>query len=167
MSSFDLLEVDRFIVGAVGMPGDRTFFFQVHAGKTLISFKAEKAQIAALAEHLQHLLADVAATDTSHVEWSTLDLPVFPEWDVGAIGLGYEATSDSVLIVLNELDRTGGAGLEIGAESSMESARFRLTRPQADAFVKHSLSLVSAGRPTCTFCSAPIDPEGYNCACFN
>ncbi len=166
MTSFDLEQVDRFVVGAVGMPGDRTFFFQVLAGKTLLAFKAEKSQIAALAAHLQRMLADLPPAVGLNAEWSQLDLPVFPEWDVGAIGLGYERESDSVVIVLNELERVqfGPEPIEDGITGR---ARFRLTRPQAIAFVTHGIKLVSSGRPVCTLCATPIDPEGYNCSCFN
>ena len=42
-------------------------------------------------------------------------------------------------------------------------ARFRLTRPQAAAFVERARSLVLAGRPSCRFCGLPIDPDGHTC----
>ena len=41
---------DRFIVGTVGMPGERTFFIQARSGGRLISVSLEKAQVAALAD---------------------------------------------------------------------------------------------------------------------
>ena len=166
MTFFDLEQVDHFIVGAVGMPGDRTFFFQVFAGKTLVSFKAEKSQIAALAGHLERMLADLPGSAFAAGAWGKLDLPVFPEWDVGAIGLGYERESDTVVIVLNELERVQ-FGPEPLEEGIVGRARFRLTRPQAVALATHGRQLVSAGRPTCEFCATPIDTDGYNCACFN
>jgi uncharacterized repeat protein (TIGR03847 family) len=113
------------------------------------------------------MLADLPATSTgATAEWTSLDLPIFAEWDVGAIGLGYEADSDSIILVLNELERRT-VGEDEAGEVDAEQARFRLTRAQAAAFALHGRRLVEAGRPTCMFCAAPIDPDGYNCACYN
>jgi uncharacterized repeat protein (TIGR03847 family) len=42
-------------------------------------------------------------------------------------------------------------------------ARFRLTRPQAAAFVERARSLVQAGRPSCRLCGLPMDPDGHTC----
>jgi len=41
--------------------------------------------------------------------------------------------------------------------------RFRLTRPQAAAFVERARSLVQAGRPSCRLCGLPMDPDGHTC----
>jgi hypothetical protein len=42
-------------------------------------------------------------------------------------------------------------------------ARFRLTRPQAAAFVERARALVQAGRPSCRLCGLPMDPDGHTC----
>ena len=45
---FDYSGPDRFVVGTVGMPGERTFFLQARKGSAITSVALEKAQVAAL-----------------------------------------------------------------------------------------------------------------------
>ena len=45
--SFD--HPDRFVAGAVGQPGQRTFFLQATKGGQIVSVALEKAQVAILA----------------------------------------------------------------------------------------------------------------------
>ena len=52
--SFD--SPDRFICGAVGQPGQRTFYLQAAKGNRVVSVALEKAQVAVLAERLATLL---------------------------------------------------------------------------------------------------------------
>ena len=40
--SFD--QVERFVIGTVGMPGEREFFLQIRTSRELRSFKLEKGQ---------------------------------------------------------------------------------------------------------------------------
>jgi uncharacterized repeat protein (TIGR03847 family) len=160
VSAFELEAVDRFVVGTIGMPGERTFFFQVAAPQVLLSFKAEKVQVVALVDAMSKMLNDIPASTTLEppASWAPLDLPVFNEWPVGSIGIGYEGTNDRLVVVLEELTQTG-------VESS--EARFFLTRAQAIVFATNARNVVSAGRPTCVLCSASIDTNGYTCACYN
>ena len=46
--SFD--QPDRFIVGTIGAPGEREFYFQIRQKNILISLATEKSQATALAE---------------------------------------------------------------------------------------------------------------------
>ena len=50
---------DRFVAGAIGQPGARTFYLQARHGSQLVSVALEKAQVAVLAERLLALLAEV------------------------------------------------------------------------------------------------------------
>ena len=45
--------------------------------------------------------------------------------------------------------------------------RLFLSRGQAWAFVEHTEEVVAAGRPTCMWCSGPIDPDGHPCPRMN
>ncbi len=157
-ASFELSTVDRFVVGTIGMPGERTFFFQVAAPKVILSFKCEKVQVMALVEALGKLLEDLPAPTTDMAPWSSLDLPVLPEWAVGSIGIGYEQSSDRLVVVFEEMTQ----GEEDGSE-----ARFFLTRSQARIFTQRATEIVSAGRPSCPLCASAIDPDGFNCSCYN
>jgi uncharacterized repeat protein (TIGR03847 family) len=157
-TSFELDSVDRFVVGTVGEPGNRTFFFQVVAPGVLLSFKCEKVQVAALTDALKVMMTDLPpATPVSGV-WANLDTPVLAEWAVGSIGIGYESAADRVVLLLEELREDPDDGSQ---------ARFFLTRDQIATFIEKTPDVVSGGRPTCVLCSSPVDAEGYNCSCYN
>ncbi len=48
---FDFEDADAFATGAIGQPGDRTFYVQVRGDGRTVSMKSEKQQVAALAEY--------------------------------------------------------------------------------------------------------------------
>jgi uncharacterized repeat protein (TIGR03847 family) len=158
-ASFQLDTVDRFVVGTIGMPGERSFFFQVAAPRVILTFKCEKVQVMALVEALTKLLEDLPSSEDEPAAWASLDLPVLPEWAVGSIGIGYEGSSDRLVIVFEEM--------AIGTEEETSEARFFLTRAQAAMFVARATDIVSAGRPSCVLCANPIDADGYTCNCYN
>ena len=47
---------DRIVIGTIGLPGARTFYLQVRAGKELVSIALEKQQAALLAEKIDEVL---------------------------------------------------------------------------------------------------------------
>lgn len=157
-ASFEMDNVDGFVAGTVGEPGARTFFFQISNGGALLSFKCEKLQVAALAEAVGKLLVDLPTTPVADAN-DQLTVPVLAEWVVGSIGIGYEAESDRIVVVLEEV--------EIDGDDDSGRARFFLTRSQASNFAERTTELISGGRPTCVLCAAPINPDGYTCVCFN
>ena len=157
-TSFELDSVDRFVVGTVGEPGNRTFFFQVVAPGVLLSFKCEKVQVAALTDALKVMMTDLPPATPSPTIWANLDTPVLAEWVVGSIGIGYEGSADRVVLLLEELREDPDDGSQ---------ARFFLTRDQIATFIDKTPEVVSGGRPTCVLCSVPIDSDGFNCPCYN
>lgn len=157
--SFDLPDVDRFVAGALGDPGRRTFYFQIAAGPLLLSLKCEKLQVTALAEAFAKMLVDLPPPPEARRPGDDeLVLPVRPEWSVGSIGLGYEANRDRIVVVLEEA---------VPEDDDGAKARFSITRAQAALFAERSEALVRAGRPTCVLCSSPIDADGFTCHCYN
>src|SRR3954451_25211339 len=54
---------ERFVVGTVGEPGQRTFFLQARSGSRLTSVALEKQQGLVLPERSDALLDDVMRTD--------------------------------------------------------------------------------------------------------
>ena len=158
-TSFEMENVDGFVAGTVGEPGARTFFFQITNAGSLLSFKCEKLQVAALAEAVGKLLVDLPSEPVT-VTTAELSVPVLAEWVVGSIGIGYEAESDRVVVVLEEVEMDGD-------DDDAGRARFFLTRAQASSFAERSNDLIGGGRPTCVLCAAPINPDGYTCVCFN
>jgi len=53
------------------------------------------------------------------------------------------------------------AGLATGEEQAV--GRIGITRAHAASLARTGWELVGAGRPTCTLCGHPIDPEGHSC----
>ena len=56
-------DVDTFTAGALGRPGQRVFFVQIRAEGRRLTLKCEKQQVAALADYLSKLLADLPPPD--------------------------------------------------------------------------------------------------------
>lgn len=167
--------VESFVVGTVGEPGNRTFFYQARGlidGRTgTVTFKCEKVQAALLAEAMGKLLGDFPLGLTSDAApWEPLTHPVLPEWTVGTIQLGYEQAEDRVVVFLQEViqleegvdpDTVDLDSLDVGR------ARFQLSRMQAAAVLANVPMLLAAGRPLCPLCGSTIEVSGYSCACFN
>ncbi len=170
--SFEMLAPDYFTTGAVGQPGQRVFYLQGRQDRTVLTLKVEKEQIAALADYVAGLLAKLPEPGTVSTDLPLLE-PVEPVWSVGALGLGYDESSDRLVVVANEAtereeeDGEEGSAPEEATEGGEEvegaTARFLITRAQASAFVERARSLVRAGRPVCPMCSQPKDPEGHIC----
>ena len=53
------------------------------------------------------------------------------------------------------------AGLAAGEEQAV--GRIGISRAHAASMARRGWELVGAGRPTCTLCGHPIDPEGHSC----
>ncbi|NUQ38447.1 MAG: DUF3090 family protein [Caldilineales bacterium] len=157
---FDFDPTDHFTLGALGEPGQRTFFLQAGRGIEFVSMICEKEQMRALSEGLLSLLEQVEEIyHPPHRERAKpyefgLVEPVIPAWRIAQLGVGYDEERDRVIVVVQELVEEGEVA---------EVARFTLTRAHAEAFAYHALSVVSAGRPTCPFCGEPIDPQGHFC----
>ncbi len=154
--SFALDRPDHVTAGATGAPGQRTFYLQAREAGTLVTLKAEKAQVAALAQYLTGLLAKLpTVTETVPGETPLLE-PIEPAWAVASMGIGYDEARDRILIEATE-------ELEEESEAEAATARFLVTRLQAGALVAQADLLMKASRPVCAFCSLPKDPGGHVC----
>ncbi len=168
-------EVDVFTVGAIGVPGQRTFVLQVRRGLERVTLKCEKQQAAAIADHLRRILNDLPPpADTPVAGTLELATPIEPAFVLGPVGLGYDRAADRVLIQLDEFvpvddDEDDDEDDEdlFDAEAERSRVRVFLTPGQAKAFVEQVDTLVAAGRPTCRWCGLPIDPDGHACPRMN
>src|SRR3989442_1478364 len=59
MTSMDLDPVDRITAGAVGPPGERTFYLQARSGDDVATFLVEKQQVQLLSASILEILARV------------------------------------------------------------------------------------------------------------
>jgi uncharacterized repeat protein (TIGR03847 family) len=104
--SFD--SPDRFVVGAVGQPGQRTFYLQAAKGAQVVSVALEKAQVAILAERLASLLLALRQGGVSIEEDVTapppqLDQPVIEQFRVGTLTLGWDGDRERIVIEAREM----------------------------------------------------------------
>lgn len=110
--SFD--RPDRFIAGALGAPGQRTFFIQASKGSQQVSVALEKTQVALLAERIAALLlalreGGVAIGDELPGPAPQLAEPVVEHFRVGAMSLGWDGEAGRVVIEAREI---GAADIE-------------------------------------------------------
>src|SRR5437764_384170 len=91
----------RFVAGAVGQPGERTFYLQASDGGRVTSVSLEKFQVTQLAERLDELLDEVLrrtggpppGAASAPADDDPLDLPLMEEFRVGAIALAWDGES--------------------------------------------------------------------------
>ena len=161
---------DRVVIGTIGRPGARTFYLQVRTSGRIASVVLEKQQAEILAEKLDEILDELmalegnphsvpASTPVELVDNDPLD-PVQEWFRVGAIGLGWDPTTAQVLIDAHPLsDDDADPALEADAEA----VRVRMPVGAARAFARRTREVVDAGRPFCSDCGQPIDPDGHDC----
>jgi uncharacterized repeat protein (TIGR03847 family) len=162
---------DRFVPGTIGDPGNRTFFLQVRKGEVVVSVALEKAQVAVLADRLDHLLnsldgeTDAAAPSSATHDDRPLDEPLQDLFRVGPMALAWDASTDKVVIEAQPMTEDGDY-VETPDEDDdgPDLVRVRIERGQAREFVRRAAALVAAGRPTCPFCGEVLEPTGHFCA---
>lgn len=163
-SSFDLDAVERITAGAVGEPGERTFFIQARQGSRLMTLLMEKQQVQLLAATLEQLLGSLPDAEDEGAAPSAAELeleePLLPEWRAGSMALEYDEDADRVAIVIQE-------ALPEESEDQAATARLVATRAQIRALSTHASAVCAAGRPTCQLCGFPMDPEGHVCPALN
>ena len=164
--------VERFVVGTVGIPGERTFFLQARTGSRLVSVSLEKAQVAAIADRVLQILREIRLSEPLTViervsyDDQPLESPIDEEFRVGVIGLAY--VSDRRLIeidlqAITDSDNADDELLEIDTSSDQDILRILMTLGYAESFAKRANTVVAAGRAPCPFCGGPIDPNGHLC----
>jgi uncharacterized repeat protein (TIGR03847 family) len=177
-TSFDFSSPEHFNVGAVGPAGQRVFFLQVRQGSEVATLRLEKQQVAALGDYLAGILADLPDAEAVPTDADLVE-PALEEWVVGALAVAYEEDEDRILLVAEELvleddgdddddddDESGLVPVDPDRDDPA-TARFRLTRGQVLAFIRHAAELVTSGRPLCRLCGRPIDPDGHACPRLN
>jgi uncharacterized repeat protein (TIGR03847 family) len=147
-------------VGTVGPPGRRTFYLQGSRGSEIVSLILEKEQARALALALNRLLNHIVEIrgpvyDQTPVSRDLLQ-PVEPLFRVGQMGLGYDEDNDLIVIHAQEL-------VSDPDETPPGYVRFWVDRSQVRPFCESTMRIVESGRPICSLCGEPIDPDGHFC----
>jgi uncharacterized repeat protein (TIGR03847 family) len=173
----ELERVDKITAGAVGEPGQRTFFLQARSGDRLVTVLVEKEQVELLAASILEILStlDEETGPGPPEEELELEAPLEPIWRAGRLSIGYAEARDLMLLELEEQveeeeEEEGREELEEApGEEPREADRLRLwaTREQMLALSRHGAAVAARGRPRCRFCGNPIDPEGHTCPAMN
>ncbi len=157
---FDLKPLTHITINTVGPPGRRVFYLQGGRGKQLITLIIEKEHALALVSGLDDLFAELSdsrAGRSDHVSEteSSLQMPLEPLFRVGQMGLAYDDSSDSVVLVAYQV-----AGEE---QEDAPGVRFWGTRQQMRTLRNRALEAVEGGRSVCSLCGGTIDPRGHLC----
>jgi uncharacterized repeat protein (TIGR03847 family) len=101
----DLERVDRITAGAVGEPGERTFFLQAREGDRSITILVEKEQVELLGTSILEILATVGREtgEGPPSEELGLEPPLEPLWRAGRLSIGYAEERDLMLLEIEEL----------------------------------------------------------------
>ncbi|MFC4370721.1 DUF3090 family protein [Citricoccus nitrophenolicus] len=164
---------DRVVIGTVGLPGARTFYLQVRAGTRIVSIALEKLQSALLAEKVDEVLDQLitvegnrfsvpTSTPVELVDNDQLE-SVQEEFRAGAIGIGWDPTTAQILLEVLPIAGDDDASLEEGTAAESEKLLVRMPVGTARAFTLRTREVVDAGRPLCTLCGHPMDPDGHIC----
>ena len=187
---FNFDRPDRFICGALGEPGRRTFYIQAAKGAQVVSVALEKAQVALLAERLATLLValrngGVAIGEEDPAATQPLREPVVEQFRVGTLTIGWDGAASQVVIEARQLgdddfddDEEAEADQAEVAKEAAEAAevasvdatddprdvvRVQLEPRAALDFASGALEVVRAGRPPCPQCGAPLEASGHFC----
>ncbi len=171
----ELERVDRITAGAVGDPGERTFFLQAREGERLVTILVEKEQVELLGTSILEILATVGREtgEGPPSEELGLEPPLEPLWRAGRLSIGYAEERDLLLLEIEELvERDDVSGEEPEPPTpddgpEPDSLRLWATREQMLALARHGAAVAARGRPKCRYCGNPIDPEGHMCPAMN
>jgi uncharacterized repeat protein (TIGR03847 family) len=174
----ELDPVDRITAGAVGEPGERTFFLQGRQSERLVTILVEKQQVELLSASLVEIIARSGMETGQGPPDEEMDLeePVVPEWRAGRLSVGYDEERDLVLLEAEELVVAADDDDEedeeedevVGADPEDPGrVRFWATREQALALARYGAAVAAAGRPRCPLCGNAMDPEGHVCPALN
>ena len=166
---------DRVVVGTIGLPGARTFYLQVRAGKQIVSIALEKQQSALLAEKIDDILDQLITAEGNPFSVPTgtpIELvdndpleAVQEQFRAGAMSLGWDPTTAQVVIEaypITDVDADDNDE-SLDEDDANEMLLVRMPVGTARAFAKRTREIVEAGRPTCSTCGYPIDADGHIC----
>ncbi|MFN8520427.1 MAG: DUF3090 family protein [Chloroflexota bacterium] len=177
-------EPDRFAAGAIGPPGQRTFFLQVVDGRRVASVVLEKVQVALLADRITAILAELRAREVAGApepdadelpndDDRPLDEPIGDAFRVASLTISWDGEESDITVEArsgygDEDDDDEGSEedpdeIPDDAPEGPDVLRVRLDGAAALGFARRAARVVAAGRPPCPFCGEPLNPEGHVC----
>jgi len=111
--------------------------------------------------------APLLPADSASVDDEPLDEPLNEAFRAGSLTLGWDGGAERVLVEARAQDADGEAidpdEDDEEDEEGPDLLRVRMTASAARSFVTRAAQVVSAGRPPCPLCGAPLDPRGHIC----
>jgi uncharacterized repeat protein (TIGR03847 family) len=163
----DLDPLQHVTTDAIGQPGRRVFYIQGWRETDLqpVTIIIEKVQLASLALGVDQMLAELAkqkpelATPAAPYDPDKMRItpPVDPLFRAGEMGLGYDADRDMIVVLVREVE------MENADPAEAAEVRFWCTRPQTRLLADWSREVINRGRPICSQCGQPMEPEGHFC----
>ena len=159
LENFFFEDPKHFVIGTIGLPGEREFFLQVGNGENVLSFALEKSQAEGLARKSIQMLQDLNLKKHQGNFSFQLITPLESEFQVGVITITWRPESEKFHIEVEGIDN------ENENEFTRESQRLVIIVPPdlLTAFSSHTLEVVAAGRQPCLFCGGPINSDGHLC----
>lgn len=169
MSVIEFDPPERFVVGTVGPPGQRTFFIQASDDRRRSQVSVEKMHVGVLAERLETLLDEVGGHEggvsaaVEAADNAPLDTPISEDFRVRALSLSWDTERRVVVIEAHDHDPDEVDEALAATSPDVSTLKVTLSPSQARAFARRCETVVAAGRPSCPFCGGPLDPEGHIC----
>ncbi len=143
----ELDPVTHITAGAVGKPGQRTFFIQAEKGLERVTLVCEKEQVQALADAVDEMVTNLeqefglARHENLKVDENAMQVKEEePLFRIGAMGLGYDANRDKILLVAQE------ALAEEEEERDPREVRLFATRVQMQIVSQYAREVIGKGR---------------------
>jgi uncharacterized repeat protein (TIGR03847 family) len=177
-------EPDRFAAGAIGRPGQRTFFLQVVDGRRVASVVLEKVQVALLADRISAIIAELRSRDVAGApeldaaelpndDDRPLDEPIGDAFRVDSLTISWDGEASDITVEArsgygddgeaDDEDINDPDEIPDEAPEGPDVLRVRLHGAAALGFARRAARVVAAGRPPCPFCGEPLNPEGHVC----
>ena len=161
--NIDLNPTQELLVATVGPSGARQFYLLARGAGEAATLACEKFHIQGLVLRIQQVL-ESQGLGSPFEPFPVRQMPEVgePDWRIGELGLGYHESKRQFVIVARELLEAEDADPETAA-----TARFWVSPDRVRAFSRQAEQVLSSGRPICTYCGLPVDPEGHHCPASN
>ncbi len=140
---------------ATGQPGQRTFHLRMmgEAGQAA-SVRLEKEHLLGLRMGLYAVLAKTRHRRKSKAA-GVVYFPPTPDYDFSAGQLDIGFSDERIVLEVRQLEA------ERDQDTTVIRAQF--TPEQGASLAAQIDGIIAAGRPICSLCKSPIDPEGHMC----
>jgi uncharacterized repeat protein (TIGR03847 family) len=172
--AYDFGRVEILDAEAIGKPGRRRFRLFARARGQTAGLWIEREQLQALADAIDQVLAQIAGGDvlrnllpsqTSEAPGAPPDFPAHPdiEFQIAELSLGYDEGENLLAVLATPLELLEEEGEMRARQSTEPGFAARFNRDQATTLSQHIQSILSAGRPRCALCGAPLGPDPHAC----